>query len=116
MGISIANGVPIAKLLPPSFPKTVAKSSSVADYPTQGRYGQGVITIRGVQRGAMLAGAATGVMDSPLVVVTSKGKPKYMRLGLAPRAGRNTQGEAVIALSGAEEVLRVVAFQPRPEF
>jgi DNA gyrase subunit A len=94
----------------------LAKSSPVAEYPPQGRYGQGVITIRQSRKGSLLAGAALGVMDSNLVVVTNKGKPKYMRLGLAPRAGRSTKGEPVIALSGREEVLRVVTLQPRPEF
>jgi hypothetical protein len=47
-------------------------------------------------------------MDDNLIVVTSKGKPKYMRFSLAPRAGRNTKGESVVALGENEEVVRVV--------
>ncbi|HEC23164.1 MAG TPA: DNA gyrase subunit A [Chloroflexi bacterium] len=85
-----------------------AKSSPLADYPTQGRYGQGVITIKFVDKRAMLAGSAVGTMDDTLIVVTSKGKPKYMRFGLAPRAGRNTKGEPVIALGSNEYVEWVV--------
>jgi len=85
----------------------LAKSSSLSDYPQQGRYGSGVITIK-LAKGALLAGSAIGTMDENLVVVSSKGKPKYMRFGLAPRSGRATQGKSVIALSGTEVVGRVV--------
>jgi DNA gyrase subunit A len=86
----------------------VAKSSLIEDYPTQGRYGQGVITIKFDTKRQYLAGAGAGVMDDNLIVVTSKGKPKYMRFSLAPRAGRNTKGESVVALGENEEVVRVV--------
>jgi DNA gyrase subunit A len=85
-----------------------AKSSPLPEYPTQGRYGQGVITFKFKDKTDMLAGAALGTMDDNLIVVTNKGKPKYMRFGLAPRAGRNTGGESVIALGPNEYVTRVV--------
>ncbi len=90
-----------------------AKSSPVVDYPTQGRYGQGVITYKFKDRQDMLAGAESGSMDDNLVVVTNKGKPKYMRLGLAPRIGRNNAGESVIALGANEFVTHVVAPRAR---
>jgi DNA gyrase subunit A len=86
----------------------LAKSSSLSDYPTQGRYGQGVITIKFSDKRSVLAAATVGKMDDNMIVVTSKGKPKYMRFGLARRAGRNTMGESVIALGANEEVVRVV--------
>jgi len=85
-----------------------AKSSPIADFPIQGRYGQGVVAYKFKSRGEMLAAAASGAMDDNLVTVTSKGKPKYMRLGLAPRVGRNTGGISVIALAANETVIRVV--------
>ncbi len=85
-----------------------AKSSPLEEYPTQGRYGQGVITIKFPDKRSALAAAAVGTMDDALIVVTSKGKPKYMRFGLAPRSGRNTVGESVVALGPGEEVVRVV--------
>jgi DNA gyrase subunit A len=91
----------------------LAKSSPIADYPTIGRYGQGVITIKFKDKQSMLAAAALGGMDDNLIVVTSKGKPKYMRLGLAPRGARNIAGESVIALDRNEVVTRVVTFQRR---
>lgn len=90
----------------------IAKSSPLEDYPLQGRYGQGVITIKFSDKQSILAAAAVGTMDDNLVVVTSKGKPKYMRFGLAPRAGRNTKGESVVAL-GPNEVVEYVVVPGR---
>jgi DNA gyrase subunit A len=86
----------------------VAKSSLIADYPVQGRYGQGVITIKFRDKSQHLAAAAAGSLDDNLVVVTNKSKPKYMRLGLAPRVGRNVPGDSVIALGATERVVRAV--------
>jgi DNA gyrase subunit A len=86
----------------------IAKSSPVEDYPVQGRYGQGVITIKFSDKQSVLAAAACGRMDDNLIVVTNKKKPKYMRFSLAPRGGRNTKGESIIALGSGEYVTRVV--------
>ncbi len=85
-----------------------AKSTPLSEYPSQGRYGQGVITFKFSDKQSYLAAAAVGTMDDNLIVVTNKGKPKYMRFGLAPRGGRATKGESVVALSGSEYVTRVV--------
>ena len=80
-----------------------AKSSPLSDYPKQGRYGAGVVTIK-MAPGTLLAASAIGTMDENLVVVTSKGKPKYMRFSLAPRSGRGTLGKSVVALGDKESV------------
>ncbi|MBN1427386.1 MAG: DNA gyrase subunit A [Anaerolineae bacterium] len=89
-----------------------AKSSPLADYPTQGRHGQGVVTVKFKDKRDLLVGAAVGMLDDNLIVVTNKAKPKYMRFGLAPKSGRNTCGESIIALEDNECVTRVVV--PRP--
>lgn len=85
-----------------------AKSSPIPEYPSQGRYGQGVITFKFKDKTEVLAGAAMGALDDNLIVVTNKGKPKYMRFGLAPRSARASGGESVIALGPSEVVTRVV--------
>ncbi|MBN1562911.1 MAG: DNA gyrase subunit A, partial [Anaerolineae bacterium] len=92
-----------------------AKSTPVPDYPTQGRGGKGVVTIKLAKDAVGLAAATVGWLDDNIVVVTTKGKPKYMRVSLAPEAGRNTQGKNVIALGANEAVLRVVKLEPRIE-
>jgi len=88
-----------------------AKRTKVEEYPTQGRYGQGVIAMKFKSKQKWLAAAALGTANENLVVVTSKGKPKYMRFSLAPTADRYDQGQAVIALGSNETVEYVL--QPR---
>ncbi len=92
----------------------VAKSSSVSEYPTQGRAGGGVVTMKLPEDAVGLAAALIGRADDNIVVVTTKGKSKYMRISLAPKAGRSTKGDYVISLRSGESVSGVVAYQTRP--
>jgi hypothetical protein len=57
--------------------------------------------------------ATAGRPDDTIVLVSNRGKPKYMRIGLAPQAGRNTKGDYVISLRQKELVARVVRLEPR---
>ncbi len=93
----------------------VAKSTPVSDYPTQGRGGSGVITMKLPRDAFGLAAGLVGRRDDNIVVVTNKGKSKYMRISLAPRAGRNTTGDYVISLRSKEIVEHVVMYQMRME-
>jgi DNA gyrase subunit A len=93
----------------------VAKSTPVIEYPVQGRGGQGVITMKLPKDATGLAAAAVGRLDDHLVLVTTKRKPKYMRVSLAPQGGRNTKGDYVISMGDKEVVARVVPFAPRVE-
>ncbi len=94
----------------------VAKSTAVTEYPTQGRGGQGVITIKLPKDAQGLAAATVGRPDDNIVVVTNRGKAKYMRVGLAPQGGRNTKGDYVISMTRVDEVVSgVVRFEPRIE-
>ncbi len=94
----------------------VAKSTAVTEYPTQGRGGQGVITIRLPKDAQGLAAATVGRPDDNIVVVTNRGKAKYMRVGLAPQGGRNTKGDYVISMTRVNEAVSgVVRFEPRIE-
>jgi DNA gyrase subunit A len=86
----------------------MAKSSPISEFPLQGRYGQGVIAAKVADKTARLAAAAMGQPDENLIVITTKSKPKQMRLGAAPQAARNTAGTSVIALGPNERVRRVV--------
>jgi DNA gyrase subunit A len=88
-----------------------AKRTSLAEYPTQSRYGQGVITAR-FSAGVKLAGACVLQSNDPVVLITSKGAAKTLRAKNAPRMGRATQGQEVIALRGRDFI--VDAFVPRP--
>ncbi|MBN1814743.1 MAG: DNA gyrase subunit A [Anaerolineae bacterium] len=88
-----------------------AKRSPLTEYPTQSRYGQGVITAR-FSADVKLAGACVVQSNDPIVLVTDKGAAKTIRGKSAPRRGRATQGQPVIALRGRDFI--VDAFVPRP--
>ena len=87
----------------------------LSEYPTQGRAGQGVITMKLPSDAKGLAAATVGRPDDNIVVVTNKGKPKYMRVGLAPETRRNAKGDYIISLRVKEVVGRVVKLLPRLE-
>ncbi len=91
----------------------VAKYTPVSEYPTQGRAGSGVITMKLPEDAAGLTAGLIGKRDDNIVAVTSKGKPKYMRISLAPRGSRNAKGDYVISLKANENVSLVVAYQQR---
>ncbi|MBN1964983.1 MAG: DNA gyrase subunit A [Anaerolineae bacterium] len=91
----------------------VAKYTPVDEYPTQGRAGSGVITIKLPADSMGLAAGMVGRRDDNLVVVTDKGKPKYMRVELAPRSSRNTVGDYVISMRSSETVHHIVPYVGR---
>ncbi|MCC6612684.1 MAG: DNA gyrase subunit A [Anaerolineae bacterium] len=93
----------------------IAKSTAMSEYPTQGRAGSGVITMTLAKGGAGLAAAAIGKADEAIIVLTSKGKPKYMRLSLAPVGKRPLKGDIVISMGVKEQVASIVKYQPMVE-
>jgi DNA gyrase subunit A len=94
----------------------IAKISPVDEYPTQGRAGSGVISMRLPSSSRELVAATIGRQDDNIIVLTKKNKPKYMRLGLAPILKRGRAGgENIIAMRESDEVARVVTYQDRIE-
>lgn len=87
----------------------LAKWSPVDEFPVQGRYGQGVIAMKLADKTAYLAAAAFGSENDVVVIVTTKRRPKSLRLGAAPRQARNAVGVSAISLGTTEHVARVVA-------
>ncbi|MCA9915560.1 MAG: DNA gyrase subunit A, partial [Anaerolineae bacterium] len=94
----------------------VAKISPCSEYPTQGRAGAGVITMRLPKESRELAAAAIGRQDDTLVALTNKNKPLYMRIGRAPLLKRGRAGgDIVISLRPGEQVTSVVTYQGKIE-
>jgi DNA gyrase subunit A len=92
----------------------VAKISPLTDYPLQGRAGQGVITMRMPKTSTALAAAAVGKLDDNIIVLTSRNKPFYMRLGRAQQVIRGrTGGDYVVSVGDKGWVAGVVTYQPR---
>lgn len=92
----------------------VAKTSAMSEYPTQGRAGSGVITMRLPSDSREVTAATVGKLDDTVLVLTSKNKAKYMRLGLAETVKRGRAGgDFVISLREKEEVVAVVNYEPK---
>jgi len=92
----------------------IAKTSAMTEYPSQGRAGSGVITMRVPADSRGIAAATVGRLDDTMLVLTSKNKAKYMRLGLAETVKRGRAGgDFVISLRENEEVVAVVNFEPK---
>ncbi len=92
----------------------IAKVSSIADYPTQGRAGSGVIAMRLPKGSTELAAASIGRADDNIIVLTDRNKPFYMRLGRAPTVTRGRPGgDILITLRAKERVAAVVNYQRR---
>lgn len=91
----------------------VAKYTPMTEFPTQGRAGAGVITMKLPEDSFGAAAGMIGRQNDNIVVVTKKGKPKYMRVSLAPKLGRNAKGDYVISLTGNDAVESVISYQPR---
>lgn len=92
-----------------------AKRSPLSGYPTQGRYGQGVLTARFSESGSGLAGAVVVQSASVVVVTTEKGAAKTIRARSAPRLDRATQGQSIISLRKTDVVSDVFCASPRVE-
>ena len=91
----------------------VAKISPMEEYPTQGRAGSGVITMRLPKTSMEMTAATVGRQDDNIIVLTSKNKPKYMRVGLAEKVKRGRAGgDIVISMRENETVVEVVTYDP----
>jgi DNA gyrase subunit A len=91
-----------------------AKRTSMDEYPTQGRYGQGVITMNLPRTARALAGGVVGKLDGKVTILTTAGITKTMTIKTAPETARNRQGRRVIALAVRDQVAGVVSAIPRP--
>ena len=91
----------------------VAKLSPLSEYPTQGRAGSGVVTMKLTTDSRGLAAAAVGKPDDTVILLTSKNRPKYMRLSLAPKAKRAAKGDYIISMGNREQVASVALYQRR---
>jgi len=92
----------------------IAKISPMTEYPTQGRAGSGVISMRLPKESFELVAATVGRQDDNIIVLTKKNKPKYMRVGLAELLKRGRGGgESVISMRENDSVAHVVTYQDK---
>ncbi len=90
------------------------KRTPLSEYPTQGRYGKGVITARFAASGVGLAGAtvvgsaARSGAECRLVLLTEAGAVRVVGTRSIPRQDRPAQGRSLIPLRKGDRVRRVL--------
>jgi DNA gyrase subunit A len=90
----------------------VGKRSALNDYPTQGRYGAGVVTASlSVSTGRLAAGVVANVSDR-LLMLSEKGNSKAVYVRSLPKARRATQGKELIAIRGRDRLATVLLLSP----
>ena len=85
-----------------------AKRTPLAEYPTQGRRGQGVISVRLGTPESRLAGACVVQANDSVILSTEKGAAKTIRAKNAPRKGRAALGQEIVALREQDFVVTVI--------
>jgi DNA gyrase subunit A len=83
------------------------KRTDLAQYPKQGRYGQGVIGLS-LTKESGLAAAAAIVNVSDRVMFLSKRKNKTIYARSITKMGRNQKGKELIAIRGKDELTYLV--------
>jgi len=92
----------------------VAQISPIANYPSQGRAGSGVIGMRLPSSSRALAATTIGRQDDNIVALTNRKKAFYMRLGRAPQVPRGKAGgDFIISMREKEQVIAVITYQQR---
>jgi len=86
----------------------VANSSPLTEYPTQGRAGSGVVTMKLPQESKGLAAAAIVRLEDNLIVLTDKNRPKTVKLKDTPNGRRDKRGDIVVSLGAKEQVVSTI--------
>jgi DNA gyrase subunit A len=90
-----------------------AKRTTLKQYPRQGRYGKGVITWKSDDQ-VELSGAALGEEKDRAVIRFSRGAPRSLRFGDAPRRARASVGKQLFEIGANNRVKSISPTSARP--
>ncbi len=91
-----------------------AKRCQLKDYPTQGRYGKGVICWKSGEE-ARLAGGTIGEAKDRVIVRFARSAPRSLRLGDAPKRARASAGKQLFELASSNRVTSIEPAFTRPD-
>ena len=83
------------------------KRTMLSEYNTQGRGGQGVISIQTTERNGNAVGAILVSEDDQAMLITNGGTLVRTRVAEVSVVGRNTQGVKVIGVNADEQLISV---------
>ncbi len=93
----------------------LAKVTELSQYPTQGRYGQGVINVRLPKDAAEVVAAVVGTLDTDVIITTALGSTKTMRLGKADVGSRSIKPKELWKMVGRNRITGAVRLVGRLE-
>ena len=86
----------------------LGKRTPFEDYPTKGRGGKGVITMKTTDRTGKVAGAIAVSDDDDVMLMTSTGKTVRIKALSISSIGRNAQGVKLVTLKDGETIQDIV--------
>lgn len=86
----------------------LGKRTPFDDYPTKGRGGKGVITMKTTDRTGKVAGAIAVLEEDDVMLMTSSGKTVRIKASSISSIGRNAQGVKLVTLSKGETIKDIV--------
>jgi len=93
----------------------LAKASPLDSYPTQGRYGQGVINLRLPKGAAEVVATTLCTEKEQLLITTAIGSTKKLRLRDTPTGSRGIKPRPVLKMGARNRVTGVVQITARPD-
>ncbi|MCA9958350.1 MAG: DNA gyrase subunit A [Anaerolineales bacterium] len=93
----------------------LAKATHIDEYPTQGRYGQGVINMRLPQEAAEVVAAVIGSEDTAIIVTTAVGSTKQLKIKDTTIGGRNIKPRPLLKTGPRNQVTGAVIMAARPD-
>ncbi len=91
------------------------KRTLIDEYPTQGRGGKGVLTIKTNDRNGPLVGVRVVDDENELLLVSDQGQILRTLVVQISTYGRNTQGVRIMSLADDEKVVSLAALQPEED-
>ena len=86
------------------------RRTALAEYPPQGRGGQGVKTLNVTDRTGVVAACRVVDPRQQLMLVSRDGIVMRTRVDSISRIGRNTQGVSVMSIAEGDQVASIAAF------
>jgi DNA gyrase subunit A len=93
----------------------LAKATEMSQFPTQGRYGQGVINVRLPKESAEVAAVVMGRPETELIIKTALGSTKTVLLGKTDVGSRSIKPKLLWKVEGRNRITGAVRRANRPE-
>ena len=94
----------------------LAKATPMSEYPTQGRYGQGVINMRLPQAASEVVAALIGDTETLIIITTAIGSTARLRLKEATSGGRSVKPRSILKMGERNRITGAVKSTARPDY